>query len=127
MGIEFIETTKRSVKKGWDLSKRKLSEDDLFTIRPQNLRTIQFKPTEEAPQNPTGLYILREEDNKLAVYFETFQVGSCESPPKSLMREINEHHGVCIGRLRRESSISGLIELEVVVEAISDHKNENED
>jgi hypothetical protein len=126
MGIEFIETTKRSTKKGWDKAKQRLSIADLFTVRPEKtIRTIQFKPCDGASASATGIYILREAQGTINVFSDNYKIGICENASASMIEEIKEHHGLGIGRFRRESSITGMIELEVGIEAIKSNGESN--
>lgn len=118
MGIEFIETTTRTVKKGWDRAKERLSRTDLFTPKPRKRRTIEFAPCDEARLSTSGFYILRGLNEQIEIYADNCRVGVCDCPPMSLVQEICANGGIGLGRLTRISEITGMIELELQIELV---------
>jgi hypothetical protein len=119
MGADYISKTKKTQRKGWDRAKRKLSLDELFSRRPDKIRTIlvtPFDPTEPSKFAEGCLYELHVEADRIFVYSKRVAIGVCKEPPRSVLKAVASLGGKTLGRFDKRQEHSGLVAVGVYLD-----------
>jgi hypothetical protein len=109
MGNEFIGRVKDQYRKTLAQNARKLTFEDLFTIKPEDRRTIVVRPTNLSRFQTGEKYILQLEKTELSVYLSRLKIGVSVNAPSSIVSRIQELGGVTIGALDSIRHQSGLV------------------
>jgi hypothetical protein len=119
MGADYISKTKKTQRKGWDRAKRKLSLDELFSQRPDKIRTIlvtPFDPTDPSKFIEGCLYELHVEVDRIFVYSKRVAVGVCKEPPRSVLKAVASLVGKTLGRFDKRQEHSGMVAVGVCLD-----------
>src|SRR5579885_398657 len=101
MGVEHIDKTKGTFKKGFDKSCEKLATADLFTVEPKTLQIILVEPVGGTGRFAKGVYYVCQEANgEINVYLQMELLGICRSPSTSIISRLIEIGGRASGILR---------------------------
>ena len=111
MGNEFIGKVRDPYRKTLAQCARKLTFADLFTVKPEDRRTIVVRPLALASFQSGEKYILQLEKEELSVYLSNQKIGVSMNAPISIVRRIQELGGVTIGALDSIRPQSGLVNI----------------
>jgi hypothetical protein len=113
MGVEFIAKTTNSFRKAWARGCEELKAADLFTIDPDELRTIVVQPETPEIFRLGEAYIVHADGDDLRVYRGYHLIGVSVNPPPSVLNRIRALGGKTIGMLRNTREYSGLVDVAV--------------
>ncbi len=113
MGNDFIGKVKDPYRKGLRRSARKLTYADLFTMKPEDRRTILVHPNDLKCFRPGEKYILQLEkpleSHELHVYLSQRRIGISVNAPPSIETRVRDMGGMTIGALDSIKPQSGLV------------------
>lgn len=114
MGIEFIAKTTDSFQKGWARGCEELKSADLFTMDPEERRTIVVNPQTPKSFSSGEVYTVRVDGAEIRVYSPDRQlIGVSVNAPPSVLNRIAELGGETIGIVQNTREYSGLVDLAV--------------
>jgi hypothetical protein len=116
MGSDYISKSKKSHRKGWDLSRRKFSMDEMFAEKPESIRTILITPFDpsDLTKFSDGPCELNIEDGRIFAYSKQRQsIGVCKEPPRSIQNAVAALGGKTLGMYRQRQKYSGNIEVSI--------------
>jgi hypothetical protein len=113
MGVEFIAKTKDSFQKTWARGCEELKVADLFTIHPDERRTIVVRPETPNSFRVGETYIVHANDAEIRVYMQHHLVGMSVNAPQSVLDRLRELGGKTIGILQNTREHSGLVDVAV--------------
>jgi hypothetical protein len=113
MGVEFIAKTKDSLQKAWARGCEELKVADLFTIHPDERRTIVVRPETPNSFRAGETYIVHADGDDIRVYAGHHLVGVSVNPPSSVLNRIRALGGKTIGMLQNTREHSGLVDVAV--------------
>lgn len=120
MGADYISKTKKTQRKGWDRARRKLSLDEMFSQRPDKIRTIlvtPFDPSDLSKFDEGCLYELHVEVDRIFVYSKRTSIGVCKEPPRSVLKAVAALGGKTLGLFHKRQAHSGLVEVGISLDA----------
>lgn len=114
MGIDFIAKAKDAYQKKWARGCEELKVSNLFTLKPEEIRTILVRPETSKGFCASDTYTLHVEGDEIRVYSrDRLLVGVSANAPQSILNHIRELGGETIGLLRHTHEHSGLVDLYV--------------
>lgn len=113
MGNEFIGRTKDSYRKGLAKNVRVLTFADLFTMKPEDRRTILVRPDDVKRFRIGEKLILHLEKTEILVYSSRQKIGVSVNTPQSIVSRIKDLGGKTIGALHSIREHSGLVDVVV--------------
>lgn len=113
MGIDFIRKAKDTYRKGLARHALKLTYADLFTMKPEDRRTILVRPDDLACFRSGEKYTLHLEESQVHVYLSRRKIGVSINTPPSIVTCIKNMGGKTIGALHDIRTHSGLVDVVV--------------
>lgn len=115
MGSDYLSKSKKSHRKGWDLSKTKFSVDELFAEKPESIRTILITPFDPSDLSKfsDGPCELNIEDGRIFAYSKQKSIGVCKEPPRSIQKAVAALGGKTVGLYRQMRQHSGNVEVSI--------------
>jgi len=116
MGSDYLSKSKKSHRKGWDISRKKFSSiDELFAEQPESIRTILITPFDPSDLSTfsDGPCELNFEDGRIFAYSKRKSIGVCKEPPRSIQRAVAALGGKTVGLYRQKRQHSGNIEVSI--------------
>lgn len=113
MGNEFIGRTKDTYRKGLARNTRVLTYADLFTMNPEDRRTIVVRPDDVNCFRTGDKLILHLESAEILVYSSRRRIGVSINTPQSIVNRLEELGGKTIGALHNIREHSGLVDVVV--------------
>lgn len=113
MGNNFLSKVAKPFKKRWEKQLQNQKTPDLLSPLPNFLETIRFKPEKEYEFEVGKTYLVCVKNNTLSVYYNTQQIGYCNSPPPSLLHRIVNQHGRAVGQVITVHSLTKYADISI--------------
>ena len=112
MGMDFIDKTKGTLKKGWDRSRTKLCEANLLTRFPEVVnRSLLADSVDGVPVAVGDTLIVEFRNDALYAFRELTPAARFRDPPEDVVRMVREVGGCAKGTVANVHDISRTVSI----------------